>query len=353
MTTPPREGLSLEHLSVDYGATRAVHDVSASVQAGQILVLVGPSGCGKSTILKAITGLLPPSTGRIRLVGRDITDLPPQRRRLGYVPQNYALFPTLSVLGNVEFGLRRHGVAAAERRRRAHELLEFVQLPELADRRPGQLSGGQRQRVALARALATDPDALLLDEPLSALDPQLRTSMRQQLHDLLRSVGCVTVLVTHDRTEALALADRIAVVHAGSIVQLGTPQEIWARPADAFVADFLDAARLIPAERTGDDVTLRLGAGAEWHLPWSTVRTDSDRTVPAPIRGALIRESTLQVSDAAEAFWGDVVRTEFVGDSRSATLRLGDTLVTMRVPPDLPLGARVRVVPRRGALDLV
>jgi len=235
-----------------YGGVQAVRDLTLAVPKGQLLALLGPSGCGKTTTLRIVAGLERPDRGRVVVEGRDVTSLPPYARRMGVVFQSYALFPHMSVLGNVAFGLRMRRVAAAERTRRAQAALELVGLGPLGGRRPRQLSGGQQQRVAVARALAIEPDVLLLDEPLSALDAKLRDELRVELRTLQRRVGATAVFVTHDQAEALALADQVAVMQAGEVAQLGTPEEVFERPASPFVAEFVGrSARLLGVAEAG------------------------------------------------------------------------------------------------------
>jgi spermidine/putrescine transport system ATP-binding protein len=231
--------LELRGVSKAFPAHRAVHQVSLLVDRGAFFSLLGPSGCGKTTTLRLIAGFESPTSGEIWLNGARIDALPPYRRNVNTVFQNYALFPHLTVRGNVEFGLRHARVADAETRVR--EVLEQVQLAGKESRQPSQLSGGERQRVALARALVLAPDVLLLDEPLSALDPQLRKQVRAELKDLQRRTGVTFLFVTHDQEEALALSDRIAIMNAGEIEQTGTPQELYQKPRSRFVASFLGA----------------------------------------------------------------------------------------------------------------
>lgn len=240
--------ITLHQLSRRYGNEAGVHELSLSVGAGEFFSLLGPSGCGKTTTLRLIAGFERADGGRILLQGRDLTEAPPHRRPVNLVFQNYALFPHLSVWDNVAFGPRSLRLPEAEIRRRVGELLEVVRLSELARRRPHQLSGGQQQRVALARALVNAPAALLLDEPLAALDPDLRRRMRDELQRIQRDVGITFLLVTHDREEALSLSDRLAVLHRGRLEQVGTPRELYEHPASAVVATVLGAANLLPAE---------------------------------------------------------------------------------------------------------
>lgn len=258
--------LALEELSFSYGQTPTIRNFSLTVEAGELMVLVGPSGCGKSTLLRLVAGLLRPTGGRIRLDDVDIAGVPPERRQVGWVPQSYALFEHLSVAENIAFGPRMQGCSRAEQHERVAALLAFCQLSELAERPVRSLSGGQRQRVAIARALAVRPRVLLLDEPLAALDPQLRHELRGRLVELIRASGVTTLFVTHDQSEALAVADRIAVLHAGEILQFGTPRELWERPRSAFVARFLGAATVVEARRVGT-ARLEIAPGLQVELP--------------------------------------------------------------------------------------
>lgn len=229
--------LELRGLSKQFATHRAVHDVSLSIERGAFFSLLGPSGCGKTTTLRLIAGFEAPTAGEIWLNGSRIDTLPPFRRNVNTVFQSYALFPHLTVLGNVEFGLRHCSVADAQQRVR--RVLEQVQMSDKQSRKPSELSGGERQRVALARALVLSPDVLLLDEPLSALDPQLRKQVRAELKALQRQTGVTFLFVTHDQEEALALSDRISVMRGGVIEQAGTPQELYQQPRTRFVASFL------------------------------------------------------------------------------------------------------------------
>ena len=231
--------VELRGVSQDFGAGPVVSDLDLAVGAGELLALLGPSGCGKSTTLRMIAGYLRPTEGRVFIGGRDATTVAPRRRNIGMVFQSYALFPHLSVAENVAFGLRMRKIGKPERTRRVGEALELVGLGELADRGPGQLSGGQQQRVALARAVVIEPDVLLLDEPLSNLDARLRVQLRGELARVQRETGLTAVLVTHDQEEALAVADRIVVLHEGRIAQQGRPAELFEHPRSRFVAQFL------------------------------------------------------------------------------------------------------------------
>ncbi|WP_425544379.1 ABC transporter ATP-binding protein [Deinococcus depolymerans] len=238
--------LSLAGLRKSFGGVAAVRDVSLDVAAGETVALLGPSGCGKSTVLRVVAGLERPDAGSVVVAGRDVTGLPPEARGVGLVFQDYALFPHLSVLGNVAYGPRVRGAGRAVAEARAREALALVDLPGLEARRVAGLSGGQAQRVALARALATGAGLLLLDEPMSNLDERLRAELRVGLRSLFARVGAGVLLVTHDQREARALSARVAVMRAGELVQVGATEEVFARPATAWVAAFLGESNLLP-----------------------------------------------------------------------------------------------------------
>ena len=230
-----------------------VRDVSFALRRGEFLTLLGPSGSGKTTTLMMVAGFETPTRGEILVDGHDVASQPPERRNFGVVFQGYALFPQKNVLENVEFGLRMKGVASAERRRRALDMLDKVGLAPFAARKPRELSGGQQQRVALARALVFEPDALLLDEPLSALDRKLRESLQNEIKELQKRFGISILFVTHDQDEAMMMSDRIAVMAEGSIVQIGSPSDVYLHPATPFVASFLGETNLVPGILRGTD----------------------------------------------------------------------------------------------------
>ena len=241
--------LSIEGLSKRFDDVEVLHDISLSIAPGEIFALLGPSGCGKSTLLRLIAGFETASSGTIRLDGEDVTGQPPNRRPVNMVFQSYAVFPHMTVAENVGYGLTVERVAQEEIDERVASALEQVQLAALGSRRPEQLSGGQRQRVALARALVKRPRLLLLDEPLSALDAKLRVAMQLELVKLQETVGITFVIVTHDQNEAMAMADRIAVLEGGRLRQVATPETLYRRPADAFVADFIGTVHTFPVRR--------------------------------------------------------------------------------------------------------
>ena len=258
--------LELIGVSKSYGDVLAVDSVDVEIAQGEFFALLGPSGCGKTSTLKMMAGFEQPSAGEIRLEGEDVTATPPFQRDVNLVFQDYALFPHLNLRDNVAFGLKIKGVSRGERRSRADEMLERMALPGLGDRRIGEISGGQQQRVALARALINHPKVLLLDEPLGALDLKLRRAMQLELKAIQRDVGISFVYVTHDQEEALAMADRIAVMSAGKALQIGGPREIYDHPANRFVADFIGESSFLKGERgtrDGEAIGFRLGDGSQ------------------------------------------------------------------------------------------
>jgi putative spermidine/putrescine transport system ATP-binding protein len=283
--------------------TRAVEPIDLTIAPGETVVMLGPSGCGKTTTLRMIAGLeMPDPGGRVLFGEEDVTAVPIERRQIGMVFQSYALFPNLDVTDNVAYGLRVRGVAKAERQRRARTLLEMMRIDQLAHRRIDQLSGGQKQRVALARALAVEPRALLLDEPLTALDAKLRDVLRTEIDALLRRLAITTVYVTHDQAEAMALGDRIIVMEAGKVVQSGTPREIYQRPATRFVAEFIGTMNRIAGEvRDGGFVCAagRIACG----------------TLPADCREVLFRPESVGIAEPGDgALAGRIAAVFFLGD---------------------------------------
>ncbi|MEO8503040.1 MAG: ABC transporter ATP-binding protein [Acidobacteriota bacterium] len=248
MTRPSTSAVRLDDVSRHFGKVRAVDGVTLDIQDGEFFSMLGPSGSGKTTCLRLIAGFDRPSSGRIELHGRDMTNLPPYERDVNTVFQDYALFPHLTVAENVGYGLMIRRVESTERRRRVREALELVRLPEMGERRPVELSGGQRQRVALARALVNRPRVLLLDEPLGALDLKLRQQMQVELKAIQQQVGITFVFVTHDQEEALTMSDRLAVFNLGRIEQIGPPAEVYEQPKTAFVAGFVGISNLLNGE---------------------------------------------------------------------------------------------------------
>ena len=312
------------HLVKTFGvgptAVHALNDVSIAIRRGEFFTLLGPSGCGKTTLLRLIAGFELPTSGELLLGGQSIAELPPNRRRVNTVFQSYALFPHLTVAGNIGFGLKMLGRPAAEVRARVAEMLALVQLEALADRRPAQMSGGQQQRVALARALAPAPEVLLLDEPLSALDAKLRRGMQEELKALQAKTGITFVFVTHDQEEALTMSDRIAVMSAGRIQQVGTPREIYATPANRFVADFIGETNFLPATVAGSVATLSGGVA----IPVGSARQ-------GPVTLA-IRPEHLRL-DPDGPFPARVDHAVYFGTDSRLHLRLGDgSMMIARLP---------------------
>ncbi|MEP9378349.1 ABC transporter ATP-binding protein [Aquabacter sp. CN5-332] len=251
--------LLVQSLTKRYGDLLALDDLSLTVEPGAFQALLGPSGSGKTSLLMSIAGFLRPDSGQILVNGADVVHLPPERRNFGMVFQGYALFPHLSVLDNVAFALRARGIGLQERRKRAGAAIDLVRLTGREDHYPRQLSGGQQQRVALARAIAFQPDLLLLDEPLSALDRALRSELQTELRSLQKTTGLTCVYVTHDQDEALSMADVVAVLTAGRIVQIGSPVDLYERPASRFVASFLGKSNFLELERAGRDGDVVVG----------------------------------------------------------------------------------------------
>jgi len=296
----------------------AVDNIDLTVASGEFFSLLGPSGCGKTTTLRLIAGFEQPTSGRILLDGADVSDVPPHRRNVNTVFQSYALFPFLDVFDNVAFGLRHRGVGKADMRRRVNEALELVMMTSFAKRRPGQLSGGQQQRVALARALVLNPAVLLLDEPLGALDAKLRRSLKVELKALQERVGITFLYVTHDQEEALTMSDRLAVMNAGRIAQIGTPRQVYEEPADTYVADFLGAANLMEIEVVSPDGALRLG-------DWALTSQRCEATTAGKAH-AVIRPERVLIEEHGSAgdnrVPGMVERVVFLGAATQVMLRL-------------------------------
>lgn len=302
-------GIALHSLQKRYGSAMAVDDVSLSISAGEFISLLGPSGSGKTTTLMMIAGFELPDSGRVLLDEKDITRLPPHRRELGVIFQNYALFPHMTVAENVAYPLRMRRVAKAEVESQVRRVLDQVHLGALASRRPHQMSGGQQQRVAIARALVFDPPVLLLDEPLGALDKKLREHLRSEIKTLHKEVGKTMIYVTHDQDEALAMSDRVAVMHEGRIRQVSVPQELYRRPADLFVASFVGEVNLIPVELKSG---IAYGAAGQKLpvAPWP----DEDRDATLCVRPEHLHLDT-STAGSAHGIQGRIVGMTFVGDA--------------------------------------
>ncbi|QDL93330.1 ABC transporter ATP-binding protein [Paroceanicella profunda] len=292
--------LDLRGVSKSYGPVQALLPLDLSVRPGELLSLLGPSGCGKTTTLRIIAGFETPDYGDVLIGGTDVTELPPDRRRLGMMFQSYGLFPHMSVLDNVAFGLKMRNVPRAERHRQAGEMLERVHLGGYRDRMIAQLSGGQQQRVALARALVTNPSILLLDEPLGALDKNLREHMQFELREIQRSLGITTILVTHDQEEALTMSDRVAVMQGGAVRQIGAPTEIYMQPKSRFVSEFLGASNIFTVRPEGAPVGGSFAARVGPENGLVRVASNGQEIGTAPLSVA-IRPEHLRLVPAGEA----------------------------------------------------
>ena len=337
--------VDIDNVSLAYGATPVLRDVSVHVEPGEFFALLGPSGSGKSTLLRLIAGFSQPQAGTLRVDGADITAIPPWRRDIGMVFQNYALWPHMTVAQNVAFGLEERRLPRADIARRTAAALELVGLADYGARRPNQLSGGQQQRVAVARTIAIEPKVLLLDEPLSNLDAKLRVHMRTELLALQRKLGITTIFVTHDQEEALSIADRVAVLDAGVIQQVGTPTALYDRPVNRFIANFIGTINLLPGAIDGN-------------ARFSAPLLGSHRiSVPPGLSGNVelaIRPHALCVIDAqapapAGRTWleATVAEREFLGEFMRYRIDVGGTQLTADAPhfggSGFAPGARVQV----------
>jgi ABC-type Fe3+/spermidine/putrescine transport system ATPase subunit len=339
--------IELREVTTRYGAVVANDRLDLAVARGELVTLLGPSGCGKTTALRTLTGHVRPDAGRVRIDGRDVTDLPPHRRELGMVFQNFALFPHMTVRDNVGFPLMIRGVPAAERRTRVEAALRLVRLEGHADKHPRQLSGGQQQRVGLARALVYRPKVLLLDEPLSNLDAKLREEMRFEIRDVVTRLGVTAVYVTHDQEEALALSDRIAIMHRGRIEQLGTPEDIYARPASRFVAEFVGLSSFLEGTVeavAGASMRVALGAGAVTVA--AVPGAAPGRRMLLFVRPNEVELVSPDAPDAPGALGATVAAATYLGDRMDYRLQL-DGGLPLRVQvdrgPRLAPGAAVRL----------
>ncbi|MCV9936932.1 ABC transporter ATP-binding protein [Boseaceae bacterium BT-24-1] len=331
--TTPAVSVDIAGVNLSYGSNHVLKDVNLAIEPGEFFAFLGPSGCGKTTLLRLIAGFNQADTGHVRIGGRDITDLPPWKRDVGMVFQSYALWPHMTVRRNVAFGLEERGVKRAEVERRVETALGLVGLGHLADRRPSQLSGGQQQRVAVARTVAIEPKVLLLDEPLSNLDAKMRVQVRRELRDLQQRLGLTTIFVTHDQEEANTICDRIAVMNDGIVQQVGTPMELYERPANLFVAGFLGTANILKGRVVGSD-------GARAFEVEGGVTVPIAETTELPENPTLVFRPQHATFAAAGGVAGEdalglpctITHREFLGASIRYGVRIGSTEVAVDMP---------------------
>jgi putative spermidine/putrescine transport system ATP-binding protein len=330
--------VTLEQLRKRYRDVDVVQGVDLEIAEGELVVLLGPSGCGKTTTLRMIAGLVQPTAGHIRIGGERVDHLPPRSRNIGMVFQDYALFPNMPVRDNIAFGLEERGYARERIGARVNEMLSLIRMQQLADRYPAELSGGQQQRVALARALAYEPRVLLMDEPLGALDQKLREDMQRELARIQRSLGITTVFVTHDQQEAMVLADRIVVMNAGRIEQVGTPEQLYGNPQSLFIADFVGRTNRLPGEahecangivrvalRNGATISARAaGPVRAGDAVMCTIRPES-------LRIAVADDNVIPATMRKRSFLGDSIDLA-VDDSSGAEILVRLTASDMSVP---------------------
>ncbi|WP_425106845.1 ABC transporter ATP-binding protein [Ancylobacter sp.] len=319
--------LHIEGVNLSYGSNHVLKNVNLDIKPGEFFAFLGPSGCGKTTLLRLIAGFNTADTGRVVVGGRDISTLPPWKRDVGLVFQSYALWPHMTVAKNVAFGLEERGVPRAEIQRRVAAALDIVGLAHLAERRPSQLSGGQQQRVALARTVVIEPKVLLLDEPLSNLDAKMRVQVRRELRDLQQRLGLTTIFVTHDQEEANTVCDRIAVMNEGVVQQVGTPVELYERPANLFVATFLGTANVLEGKVVGTGAARQFETLGGLRLPIA-----AEAEVPADarlvFRPQVARLATEKPAGAC-AFEGAITRREFLGSVIRFGIEVGGQEITV------------------------
>ena len=337
------ESLRIEGLGLSYGSVAALRDIELAVGRGEFVALLGPSGCGKTSLLRAIAGFVHPQLGSIRLNGRDVVDVPPRRRNIGIMFQSYALFPHMTVFENVRFGLDSRRLPNAEVMTRTARALALVGLSALADRRPKQLSGGQQQRVALARAIVIEPDMLLLDEPLAALDKVLRVQMQTELKTLQKTIGVTAVFVTHDREEAMSMADRVVVMRDGRIMQIAAPEELFTNPCNAWVCDFIGAGNLLRGDLAIDE-----GGGFSLAIGPGSVLTGSAPPRAAPGRAIVfVPFDRVRLEHSARGDGLEVTARRYLGLAVELHVAYPHGVVRVLMTPEaaaaFPIGTRICV----------
>lgn len=328
-------------------AARAVDGISLTIEPGELFFLLGPSGCGKTTLLRMIAGFIDPTEGRIAFDGKDVTHAPPNKRNTGMVFQSYALWPHMTVAQNVAFGLNVRKISGDQQARMVREALAGVQMEAYAERRPTQLSGGQQQRVALARAMVIKPDVLLLDEPLSNLDAKLRNDLRHEIRRICKASGITTVYVTHDQKEALSMADRIALLRDGRVVQLGSPRDLYRSPRSRFVAEFLGETNLLHAERRGE-TTLGVEAGS-----FEATRMAQSKTIQSDTKQVLvsIRPEATSLTPVGDpgTLQGSLLETTYLGETAQHLVELKGC-PPIKIAEMNPFGSSSRIHPEPGDL---
>jgi multiple sugar transport system ATP-binding protein len=329
--------ITIEHLTKDFGSTIAVNDFNAVIESGELIALLGPSGCGKSTMLNMISGILPSSTGRILFDEDDVTDVTPEKRGVGLVFQNYALYPHMTVLENIAFPLEIKKVKKAEREAKAIEMAKLVHVDMLLDRKPKQLSGGQQQRVAIARALIKNPRVLLLDEPLSNLDARLRIEMREEIRRIQQETQVTTIFVTHDQEEAMSISDHIVLMKDGFLQQVARPQELYDEPANCFVADFLGNPPINKTYGVVSNGKIVLDGGCE-------VELDAAKNLPEGKKVTLsMRAEAIVIDEDLKNTEGTVIETYVMGKEVLAYVELGDYKVRAYIPAEKSFGKGQKV----------
>jgi iron(III) transport system ATP-binding protein len=345
-------GLRLINLVKRYGKTVAVNRINLEIEDGEIMTLLGPSGCGKTTTLRCIAGFLIPEEGEIYLGEQQMANLAPEKRGIGFVFQNYALWPHMTVFDNLAFGLKLRRIPKSEIKERVDEVLALVRLSGFAERYPRQLSGGQQQRIALARALIIQPRVLLLDEPLSNLDAQLREEMRFEIRELQKSLGITAVYVTHDQAEALVLSDRIAVMNNGVITQIGTPEQIYNQPNNRFVAGFIGLSSFVEGvvtrmDSTATYATVTTSDNLDIRVPGDGLSLNQKLTLAVrPEHITLKHDASVSVPKEANLLEGEVVRAAYLGDVIDYRIQVGSWVLRVHAGTDtyLPPEEKVQLI---------